>query len=370
MKVLMVDVFLPENNYALELACELTKITDLTLFCREDVGDIDSLVKNKKKLYRGHKPKLIAIYEYLRGIYWLRKELKLDYDVIHVQAFKFAWLEVPMYIKVKKRGKILVHTVHNVLPHEVKKKDRETYQKIYEASDVLVVHNERTKKQLMSEFAVDENKIAVIPHGIYGDMVPNVTRTSDKVRFMMFGIIREYKGLDILLKAISQIPEAVRDKCEFVIAGKQDLKLDPFDYVALAKKLEIEDCVKFDLRRIGDEELPELFANADACVFPYKEIYGSGALLMAYTYQKPVIASNVPTFIEETENGKTGLLFKNENPQSLAETIERFVNLDDQQRKSYSDYIAKLVNEKYNWAASAKKTVEAYEKALQNRKGK
>ena len=93
-----------------------------------------------------------------------------------------------------------------------------------------------------------------------------------------------------------------------------------------------------------------------------REIYGSYALMMAYTFKKPVITSNVQMFIEETDNGKTGLLFESENPSSLAEKLCCFAKMSVTQRREYSKHITYLLNTKYNWSISAEKTYDVYQK--------
>ena len=368
MKVLMVEHFLPESRYTLELAKELQKEVDLTLLTKKNAGDVSELNSCKKKLYPGDRPKVLEVFDYIESTIVLLRELNRKYDVVHIQFFKKDSIEIPIYIRDKKRHKnrIYVYTVHNVLPHEEKESDRKLYGEFYKTCDVLIAHNERTKKQLVEDFNIPESKIVITPHGILGDFVPAEKKIDEKVNFLIFGIVRKYKGIDIFLHAISCLSAETRGKCRFTVAGKQTPKMDSTDYVALAKELGVEDCVHFELRRIEDEELPDLFSGTDVCVFPYREIYGSGALLMAYKYQTPVIVSDVPAFIEETDDGKTGLLFKSENPESLAKAIEQFVEMSQEQREEYSHNIEKLVKGKYNWQSSAKKTAEAYKIALKS----
>ena len=180
----------------------------------------------------------------------------------------------------------------------------------------------------------------------------------------MFGMVRKYKGVDILLEAIAKLPEEDKKRMKIIIAGAQVKKLDSTQYDEMITKLNISDYVEYDNRRIEDEELPDLFSKVDACVFPYREIYGSGALLMAYSYGKPVIASDVPVFIEETDEGRTGLLFKSENPESLAKALITFCNLSDEDTQRFTEEINRLVAEKYNWSKSAFILAGAYEKLI------
>ena len=388
MRVLMTDLFLPESTYTLELVKELCRYVDLTVFCKKSVTVLqqDMQMKEKegkterhkiewkKKFYSGGKGKVQAILEYGKGLYDLEREIrKGKYDVVHVHTFKDARYEIPLYCRTKKYCRHLIHTVHNLLPHEAEESDRKLYSEFYDTCDLLIVHNEYCKKLLMEDFKIEEKKIRVIPHGSYTvpkkeemekeaeKAVKSGQKKPDRKTFLQFGIIRKYKGVDILLEAVSMIPESERQSMHFMIAGVQFPKLDSTDYRAMIKKYHLEDCVELRTSHVPDEEVSSLFAQADFCLFPYRDIYGSGALLMAYSYEKPVLASAIPAFIEETDGGKTGILFESENPEALKDAILKMQKWSAEEYQLCQSRISQLVHEKYNWASSAEKLWEAYQ---------
>ncbi|MGN0169697.1 MAG: glycosyltransferase family 4 protein [Lachnospiraceae bacterium] len=367
MNVLMIEHFSPGNAYTEELLKELATKDEITVMSRKDANDFHSNVVQLRKMYGGGThSKVAAIIKYIFGIFALMKEVKCGkYQIIHVQTFKNAKVEMRLYKRKRKETK-LIHTVHNLLPHEAKDEDKELYSGFYNICDALIVHNEECKHQLMSSFGIKEDKIYVIPHGTYSIILPKeIEKKRKKTHFLMFGVIRQYKGLDILLKAISMIPKSERQQVEFIVAGRQYLNQNPVDYNEMAQELGITDCVQLILRRIDDAELPELFGWADVCLFPYREIYGSGALLMAYSYNKPVIVSDVPVFIEETDDGKTGLVFRNNDANSLANCIISFSHLTPYEKENMSAEIKRLVESKYNWKVSAKLTDDIYRRTIQ-----
>ncbi len=365
MKVLMIEHFLPESVYSLELGMELKHHCDLTIFCRKNAAVQETGITWVPQFYSGGRNKVIAAFDYgtslMRIAELVRKE---KFDVVHVQDFKNAQIEMALYYRLRTYVKKFVHTVHNVLPHEISSRDWKLYNKFYEFCDELIVHNDLSKKCLMDKFSVPEEKISVIPHGSYQTQaVHQEVRGDHQIKnFLQFGFIRKYKGIDILLEAIALIAPEKRKNLRFTIAGKQYVKLDATDYKARARELGIEDCVKFISGHIPGNELPGLFGNTDFLLFPYRNIYGSGALLMAYSYEKPVIASDIPAFREETDDGRTGFLFESENPQALAETILKAASCGPGQMEEYQAAIRGLVSEKYNWRKSAAKTAEVYQK--------
>lgn len=372
MKILMKDTFLPGNTYSLELCENLKKYADIVLLCKENAGDIEGKVVYKKIIYTKTSNKLWSLMKYGKSIFQEFNELRKErYDVYHIQSYKNLFVEIFMFYLAKKYCKAVVTTVHNVLPHEVSKSDRRLHEQWYKISNALIVHNEATKECLKNLFPFTEPKIYVIPHGIYSEQADNnkqleYTGKDSKVNFLLFGQMRRYKGIDILIQAVSYLKQETRKKIHITIVGNQFPGLDRTDYPELINRYHAGDCIDFQRRRVPDEELPELFGKADFCLFPYKEIYGSGALLMAYTYRKPVIVSDVPSFIEETDHGKAGILFENGNPKELAKAIERAAVMKKEEICLYKSAIAKLVRKKYNWVVSAKKTFEVYEKILTN----
>ena len=276
MKVLMVDQFLPNSVYVVELCRELRKYAKITIFCKKNAGtDLDGVIW-KDKLYAGGKGKMAAVWEYGKGLFRLQKEIKKgSYDVVHVQSFKDAKYEIPLYCKNKKYIPRLVHTVHNLLPHEASAGDRELYSRFYNCCDLLVVHNEYCRQLLMKEYQIPEEKICITPHGSYTQIRKEENTdfglTDRKIRFLQFGILRPYKGVDILLKALAQIPAEKREKIQVIIAGAQHPKLDPTDYGAMIRDLGLEDTVDLLKKHIPDEELDALYRQADICLFPYRD---------------------------------------------------------------------------------------------------
>ncbi len=363
MKVLMRDTFLPGNPYSYELCGQLKEYVDLVLLCRRDVELPDGDIKCRRIIYARGSNKLASIGHYIKSLLQELTELKKGrYDIYHIQSYKNLYFEVPLFYLAKRYCKAVVTTVHNVLPHEVSGSDRKLHEQWYRVSDALIVHNEATRRSLIKEFPFTASKVYVVPHGTYSARTGKREKKekNGRVKFLLFGQFRPYKGIDILIRAIPHLSARVRAEIQVVIAGSQHPKQDRTDYLKMLHEYQAEDCVELQRRRISDEELPELFGEADFCLFPYREIYGSGALLMAYTYRRPVIASNVAAFVEETDGGRTGLLFENESPEDLAKKIEEAVSLDRKAIDGYKAAISELVEKKYSWKVSAEKLAEIY----------
>ena len=368
LRVLMVEHHSPGNRYVLELAREMKNECDLTIFCNLHADFQEEGIRWIRRFYDGGKGKTGAIADYGRTL----AELALligtgGFDVLHIQSFKKASAEMQLYLRLRKCYKKLVMTVHNVLPHEPAPGDRELYGRFYRACDLLIVHNEASRAELTETFSIPAEKVAVIPRGLYTTYStdPGARREDGRICFLNFGRIRPYKGVDILLKAVSLMDEKDREKCRFVIRGEQYPKLDPTDYAALIRQYGIEDCVEFSNTRVPEEEIPSLIGNADFLLFPYRKIYGSGVLLMAYTYGVPVVASDVPTFVEGTDGGKAGILFESENPAAMRDALLQAMATTPARREAYRAEIRRICEERHSWKVTAARTVGAFRALLE-----
>lgn len=353
MKVVMLEYFLPGNTYTLELCKKLGEICDVTLICKNNYHTTQKLNFSLENiLHSSSNGPVSALKGYLGD---LRKILKIVKrvrpDVFHVQGIVHQSFETILMKVIHHYVPRMVFTAHNILSHEEKKNEKEKLYRWYQLFDGIVVHNEASRT-LFDEYTGGNHAVCVMPHGAYtGYDIKQVAH--DKLTFLTFGIVREYKGVDILLNAVALLPDQVKERIQVIIAGKQ-LNSYNIDLEKIVRQNHLESCVDLMIRRIGDDELPDLFGRADACIFPYRQIYGSGALLMAYAFEKPVIASDIPVFVEETENGSTGCLFSSEDPQKLSSAIIRFASMTVEERDKLKQNVIKLRDGKYNWANSAK----------------
>ena len=369
MKILMIEQMLPENTYSQELCRPLGQQVDLTLATTRYYEPGQEPYKCKRvfetRVKSGFKEKIM----YVRGVLWMyRTALFGKYDLIHVQNFKKWAFEKPAIVLAKRlTRKKLVYTAHNILPHEHggNSKEEKSLRDWYMLCDAIIVHNEQSKQILLDFEPRAAGKVHVVPHGTFASFsgaakpVPH-----EKTVFLQFGLIRKYKGVASLLKAASLIPEEYRKKIRIVIVGKQWKNLDNTDYHGLVDTYGLRDFVELNNDWIPDEDMPGYFNGADCCLFPYTNIYGSGALLMAYTFDKPVIASGIPAFVEETDNGRTGLLYEPENDKSLANAIQAFVDLPESRKQDMRNSIRDLCENKYNWTVSARSLAQVYRELL------
>ena len=365
MNVLMIDQWLPGQPYTQELARELSRHVELTVAAPRYYHPQGERFRNKSVLESKVKESRFGLLRYFRGLAWLYGAALFGrYDVLHVQAFKKWELEMRPFEWAKRFGhKKLVYTAHNILPHEHgdNQREAEALKRWYRLCDAILVHNESSRRVLLDFEPSVADKVQVIAHGTFDNYAETVKeQPHEKTVFLAFGAIRKYKGIDTLLHEAALLPQSLREQIRIVIAGNQRKELDNTDYQALLEKEGVGDFVTLERRFIPDGELPAYFNGCDCCLFPYKNIYGSGALLLAYTFRKPVIASRIPTFEEETGGGKTGLLYDSAREGALAEAITRFVSLPEAERAAMRASTQEICRTKYSWAVSAENLAALY----------
>ena len=148
---------------------------------------------------------LKKVFSYLKSQTILLKEIKQgEPDIVHFQWFKIPFLDL-LFLKkinaISRKTKIVI-TAHNVLPHDSGKKYVNIYRKIYSLVDKIIVHADVTKYEIVNQFYISSEKIAVIPHGLLPLKVKYPRNGgADRITFSFLGSLSNYKGLDILIDA-------------------------------------------------------------------------------------------------------------------------------------------------------------------------
>ena len=279
----------------------------------------------------------------------------------------------------KAAGKKIAFTAHNVNQARRDAKDsllnRATLRIQYRLCDHIFVHTQKMKDELCQDFDVGEKAVTVIRHPI-NDAFPDTELTpaeakrhlglrDDEKAILFFGRIRPYKGIEHLLDAFRLLSADEQAKYRLIVAGEP--KKGSEEYLN-----EIQQTVKRDfdqgqvilkIQFIPDKEMEVHFKGADVLVLPYKEIFQSGVLFLAYSFGLPVVATDVGSFREEIVEGSTGFLCKPGDPAELAKAIETYFASDlfknlTVRRQELKDY----ANANHSWHAVAELTRNAYTK--------
>lgn len=271
--------------------------------------------------------------------------------------------------------KRIVLTAHNVNAGRRDSDDtrlnRLTLRIQYRLADHVFVHTEKMKRELIEEFSVHGSRVTVIPFGI-NNSVPNTRLTTGDARqrlgirdgeriILFFGRITPYKGLEFLIDAFQQIVTRHGDY-RLIIAGRPDNCDEYWRAMREAIREEMQRgraLVRADF--VPDDETEVYFKAADVLVLPYRDIYQSGVLFLGHSFGLPVLAADVGSLKDEIVEGKTGFVFRPEDPVDLAKAIERYFASDlyaglDSRRQEIRDYATK----RHSWDVVGRATMNVY----------
>ncbi len=299
----------------------------------------------------------------LRLLRRLRRERP---DVIH-----FQWLPLPVvdrrFLAALRRVAPLVLTVHDTNPFNGDPSARLQGRGFFAALDGfsrLIVHTVQGRERLEGA-GIPRGRVAVLPHGT---LLHAPVRAADPMAgpmtFLLFGKIKPYKGVDVMIEAFAALPERLREGAVLRVVGKAYMDLAPLH--ALARRLGIAGQLRIEPRFVADDEIPTLFAPGTVAVFPYREIEASGVLSMALACGRPVLASRLGTFAETLEDGVQGALVPPGNVAALSAAMARLL-ADRTHAAACAAAARRLAGEGPGWDEIGRMTAGLYAKVVADR---
>jgi glycosyltransferase involved in cell wall biosynthesis len=320
--------------------------------------------------------KVIRILKYYMRL--LRYAAGSDCQILHVLwNNKFELFDrtlLMLYYRIL--GKRIAFTAHNVNAAVRDSKDnwlnRFSLRVQYRLCDLILVHTQLMKQELVGDFGVRPEAVRVIPYGI-NNAVPQTDLTAVEARAhlglssgdrtaLFFGKIAPYKGLEYLVDAMRILADR-GNRIRLVVAGP--VKPGYLEYWnGIGRRIQaagISDLIVRRIEFIPDEHIEAYFKAADVAVLPYTYIFQSGVLFLAYGFGVPVIATDVGSLREDVVDGRTGLVCAPRDATALAKALEQYFcselyqNLDDRRHQ-----IRRVVSEEHSWARVAEIVSRSY----------
>jgi glycosyltransferase involved in cell wall biosynthesis len=229
-------------------------------------------------------------------------------------------VQVPSYLGILSglRGRApAVALCHNVLPHERKAYDEPLMRRLLRKVDGVLVH---TEAQAELARTLTRRPVRVAEMAAHLPSAGAATPGDEKVRrrLLFFGLVRPYKGLDVLLRALADGPDDVG----LTVAGEFWGGVD--ETRELIRSLDLASRVELRPGYVPAADIPGLFAAADALVMPYRSATSSQNVWMAFEHGLPVIATDVGGFAEQIRDGVDGLICAPDDVAALAAAVRRF----------------------------------------------
>ncbi|MDX6701275.1 MAG: hypothetical protein QOF26_1501 [Baekduia sp.] len=269
----------------------------------------------------------------------------------------FQWLTVqPIDGHLLPRMRPTVLTAHDVLPREPRAGQLRAQRRLYERADRVVVHSEHGRARLTGELGLDPARVAVIPHGAFTHLSalrpvlpPELTDPGPRVPVVaLTGLLRPYKGLDVLLDAWRRF--GAHPPAELWIVGMPRMPMPPADALPPG--------VRIVGRFVTDPELAAVLRRADVVTLPYREIDQSGVLYAALGLGRPLLLSAVGGFPEVAATGAAEIVAPGD-PDALHAALARLI-ADPERRGALTAAAALAARTTYSWDAVAQRHIDLY----------
>lgn len=251
----------------------------------------------------------------------------------------------------KSHGTRRIAILHNLIPHEHRPGDKLFSRWFVGANDGFVTLS-RSVLDDISLFDPEGSKPKVYsPHPIYDHYGENIDTAEARQAIglptegryvLFFGFIREYKGLDLLLAAMGD-ERLEKLGVRLIVAG--EFYGDPKPYHDIISRLDLGDRVALHTDFIPDHEVNRYFCAADIVAQPYKSATQSGVSQIAYSFEKPMLVTNVGGLPEIVPDGKAGFVVE-PNAQAIADALVRYYTENWAERLTEG---CRLEKQKYAW---------------------
>jgi glycosyltransferase involved in cell wall biosynthesis len=303
-------------------------------------------------------PQIITSYNPLTYISARKQLRKVNSDVFIANY----WMPffAPMYVYMSKsfgKNVFKVALIHNLTPHEPRFFDGYLNRLFIKQFDVFIVLSEKVKQDVLS-YRSNANCL-VLPHPKYKQFGEVQEKAKARALFsisenskvlLFFGLIRDYKGLDVLLASMKHLDES------FILLIAGEVYGDKNKYLKQIAQIS-EGRILFHDRFISDDEVSNYFSAADCCVLPYKAGTQSGIQAIAASFNLPVLVSTNGGLHEQINEGQNGFILDHLNEEAVANKIENvfsggklqiveefLLRQNDAQKDEWSEFADQFLN--------------------------
>jgi glycosyltransferase involved in cell wall biosynthesis len=284
---------------------------------------------------------------------WIRVGLMLKNKRPNIVLVRF-WLPFmgPCFgtiLRIVARNKFtkIICIADNIIPHEKRIGDNLFTSYFTKSIHAFIAMSEQVMKD-MNVLGIKQQKI-LLPHPIFNHFGNQVSKQeglnglhieTDKKIILFFGFVRQYKGVDILLKAMAD--QRIKEK-GFLLLIAGEFYDDETIYLDIIKEEGLEQQVIVHNKFISEENIKFYFSAADVLIQPYRHATQSGVTPLALNFNLPMIVTNVGGLTESVVDKKTGLVTEPQ-PQAIADSIiayfetgkDSFVAFIEEHKKQYS----------------------------------
>ncbi|MGM9838404.1 MAG: glycosyltransferase [Paludibacteraceae bacterium] len=253
---------------------------------------------------------------------------------------------------VRRAGVRVVSVLDNVIPHEPHWWDKYLIRYFMRSVHHFVAMSDSVRADAMRFMSPVGQTVTLCPHPLYDNFGTPVPQDEAKkqlgleqdMRYLLFfGFIRDYKGLDLLMRAFAD-KRLEQQPVRLLVAG--EFYNNAEQYAQLEKELGLVGRIVWHTRFIANDQVRLYFSAADMVVQPYKSATQSGVTQVAYHFCKPMLVTNVGGLAEIVPDGKVGYVTAVE-PQAIADAL---VDFCEKEATAFFDENIRKEKQKYAWS--------------------
>jgi D-inositol-3-phosphate glycosyltransferase len=327
------------------------------------------LFPGKSQYSAGNPPENIKIERSVNSVNplnWIRTGRRIGREKPDIVIIKY-WLPfmapcfgtIARIIKKNKFSKIIC-IADNIIPHERRPGDNILTGYFLKSTDGIIAQSGKVYNDIFR--FTGQLPVKLCPHPLFdnfGEPVPReealrYLNLDPKSRFVLFfGFIREYKGLDLLIKAFSD--ERLKNlDVKLLVAG--EFYSDNKPYLELIDKLNLNNKIILHTSFIENSIVNRYFSCADIVAQPYKNATQSGVTQIGYHFDKPMLVTNVGGLPEIIPNNVAGYVTKPDE-RSIADALYDFFNNN---KKDFFESNVREEKKKYQWSNMTSAVLEIY----------
>lgn len=369
-------------KYVSELFLAVRKLfPDALLVCPQDFEHKES-----------HPASSLIFFEPLQGVGRIKKLLSmrrqfleatqkiLDLDAGRFQViahFNFpgvSFWALPQFRRLKRRGVLIVFTVHDVIPHRwllprwMNGWERWVTKSLYESADALVVHHESQREILEKEFGISPGCVSVVHHGVFSlSDEPLPYQSGDEFIALCFGAIRENKGVALAIEAVQGLRrEGV--PVRLLIAG--GVSQGEAGYWEKCKEMIASAPEGIDVidGYIPESDIRLYFERSHFVLLPYSDFFSqSGVATMALSSGRPIVSTGSGGLGALIGSGKFGVMIQKASTDDVASAIRRAVGLGHEGLSQMGKGAYSHFFKNYSWGRAADLHQIVYRSVLKER---
>jgi len=291
---------------------------------------------------------------------WIKVARRIRKEKPEIVIFRF-WLPFmapcfgTMARLIKRNGHTkIIGLLDNIIPHEKRPGDNILTRYFIKAIDGFIAMSRSVLNDL-ERFNRDKPRV-FSPHPVFDNFGSPISREEALEKLgldagfryiLFFGLVREYKGLDIMINAFAN-QELRKMKVRLLVVGEFYIARSPYDEMILKNGL--EENIIIHPYFVPNHEVAYWFCASDIISQPYKSATQSGVTQIGYHFNKPMLVSDVGGLAEIIPHGRGGYVVKPDHLSVAEALIDFFSN------NRYDDYVKgiKAEKHKYSWETMVK----------------